>query len=66
MSVSDSVAKECYLNIILHINSKDLKKKAVMKRRYKIYTEAPEALVTGCCVKKGKGGSQQRRLIISC
>jgi len=35
-------------------------------KRDKIYTEVPEALVTDCCMRKGKRGSQQRRLNISC
>jgi len=34
-----------------------LEKKPVMKRRDKIHTKIPEALVTSCCVKKGKRGT---------
>jgi hypothetical protein len=56
--VTNSVAKECYFNIILHINLYRLEKKAVMDRRGNIYTEVPEDLVTGCCMKEGKRGTQ--------
>jgi hypothetical protein len=63
--VTSSVAKECYFSITVQINLYRLEKKSVMDRRGNMYTEVPEDLVTGCCMKKGKRGSQQRRLIIS-